>query len=150
MSFGKCVFVALICLFSSVALSQSTFYHCVKNGQKLISDQPCENFGAEESKRVRASEMPPLNTTQGLTKNERQRGQAVSNRLRIEEQQHRNKQEYQKSKAEKEKKIIEKQCADLWRYKEQIVASQRRGNSDYWNAEHRQVNDKIYRLNCGS
>ncbi|MDR2113626.1 MAG: hypothetical protein LBQ62_11125 [Candidatus Accumulibacter sp.] len=150
MSFGKYVFAVFLCLSSSVALPQSIIYHCMKDGKKLVSDQPCEKFGSEEKKRVRSSQMPPLNTAQGLTKNERKHGQAVTDRLRNEEWQRRAIREYQESEAAEERKRNEKKCSDLWYYKEQIINQQRRKNDEYWNEEHRKVNDEIFHLNCGS
>ncbi len=150
MLFKKKLFAVVLCFLSHAALSQGVIYHCVKDGKKILSDQPCPVFGSNETKRIRYVDLPPVNTVQPVTPEQRVQSQKVTERINVEEVQARQKREYEQAKAEEDKRLVEKQCADLWRYKDSIVAQQRRGNNDWWNSEHRRVNDEIYRLKCGS
>jgi hypothetical protein len=145
----KAFFMIFVTILAIPAYSQ-VFYHCVKDGEKLVSDRPCERFGATENKRVRTVDMPPINAIQPLSEKERLRAQAITGHQKRNEQEHIEQKKYQKQKAEDDKRLNNKKCADLWRYKNQIVASQRKLNSEWLNSEHRRVNDEIYRLNCGS
>lgn len=150
MLFKKVVLGAVLSLLSATALSQGIVYHCMKDGKKIISDHPCNAFSAQETKRSNFSDLPPVTTVQGVTPEERDRGRKLTERLNREDEQYRRRMDYEKAKAAEDQRLTEKRCAELWRYKEQIVAQQRRMNNDWWNAEHRRVNDEIYRLNCGS
>ena len=109
--------LVFLCFSSSAALSQPVFHHCLKDGKKFLSDRPCESFGLKEDKRVPVSEMPPINTAQGLTEKDRQLGQAISERLKRDDRQQRIEQQGQRSKEAEEKRLNERTCADLWRRK---------------------------------
>jgi hypothetical protein len=137
-------------LFLAVPAYSQVFYHCTKDGKKLVTDRPCERFGATENKRINANDMPPLNTSKSLSENEKRQGQVVTDRLNQSGREHIQQRTYEKQKAAEEKKITEKKCADLWRYKQELVEKQRKRNSEWLNKEFRRVNDEIFRLNCGS
>ncbi|MFT3959969.1 hypothetical protein [Propionivibrio sp.] len=146
----KTFLAVLFGLFSSAALSQSAIYHCVKNGKKIFSDQRCEEQGANETKRVNAQDMPPVNTTQVLTNDQRQQGQYLKDRLNSADRQFQDQRERDRREAAKVKRDNEKTCKLLWEEKKQIIDWQRTRNSDELNRRHREVNDEIYRLKCGS
>jgi hypothetical protein len=133
----------------AVTVSAQSIYYCTKNGKKIVTDQPCENHGASQSKRVDYQEMPPLTITQGLTDSEKRKGQALTERLNREDRQYLQAKKYEQAKLQSQKSNNERVCSELWRYKEQIVSHLRYRSTDYWNSEHRRVNDEIYRRECG-
>ena len=139
--------VLFLVLFSSVALSQSTFYHCTKDGKKIISDQPCADLGAKETRQVKVKDMPPVNTVSGMSQSERSRtveswqhqrmsgdrqSQSTTSRARLNEE---------------EEKV--RRCADLAKQKNDVAAQQRQRNNSWLNDLHRFVNDKIFEFRCG-
>lgn len=142
--------LALLVASMTTTVNAQTFYHCTKNGKKLISDQPCDEQGAKEQKRVNVQDMPPLNTTQSLSAGQVQQSQQIDRRMQQQKIVNTQQMQYDQARQQEAKQNNDKVCADLWRYKEQIIAQQRRMNSDWWNAEHRRVNDDIYKRNCGS
>ncbi|MDR1934012.1 MAG: hypothetical protein LBS49_00200 [Candidatus Accumulibacter sp.] len=151
MLFRKLLFIAAFCAFGSAAPAQQIIYYCVKDGNKLISNKPCAELAATESKRVNAEDLPPLSTMPGLSDNERQRGKTLSERLdRNDPQAPREPQARAEAEASEDQTVNEKKCADLQYYKEHIVALQRAVNNDWLNSEHRRVNEDMSRLNCGS
>ena len=143
---------SLIIIFGAMigAANAQTVYYCNKAGKKIITDQPCDKHGAAQTKSVTSQEMPPLNVSQGLSQKEKQKGQAVTERLKREDSQFQQEREQQKARDQEQRRNNERVCAQLWRYKERIIAQQRAMNSEYWNSEHRRVNDEIYRRECGN
>ncbi|WP_263770054.1 hypothetical protein [Propionivibrio soli] len=146
----RCILVLVMLLCSGSACAQEVIYHCLKDGRKMVTDQPCADLGAQERKRVNTSDMPPLNTSQGLSVEERQREQGIRERLYREGQQYEQIREQQKAVAAAEERERVRLCDSLWRQKKAVIAQQRAYSSDYWNERHRIVNDRIYELNCSS
>ena len=127
--------VLFLAFFSSAALSQSTFYYCTKDGEKIISGQPCADLGAKETKQVKTKDMPPVNTVSGMSQSERsrdRRGQSTTPRARLNE--------------EEEKA---RRCADLAKQKNDVAAQQRQRNSSWLTDLRRSVNDMIFEFRCG-
>ncbi|MDR2112852.1 MAG: hypothetical protein LBQ62_07120 [Candidatus Accumulibacter sp.] len=153
MLFGKLVFVASFWFFSSAALSQQIIYHCEKNGGKLISDKPCAEFTAKESRRVRVEDLPPLSTVPRLPDSERQRLKARPDRPDRESPRLPRLPLFQREtqiEVSENQDINEKKCADLQYYKQHVAALRRAVDNEWLNSEHRRVTDDISRLNCGS
>jgi hypothetical protein len=150
MLFRKVLFAVFLGVFSSAALSQYVIYHCVKNGKKIVSDQKCEDQGAAETKRVNAQDMPPVNTTQVLTNDQRWEGYYLKNRLNSADREFLDQRQHDRAVAAQSKRDNEEACKSLWREKDRIIAQQRTHSNDHLNRRHREINDEIYRLNCGS
>ena len=129
-------------LFSSAALSQSTFYHCTKDGKKIISDQPCADLGAKETRQVKVKDMPPVNTVSGMSQSERTRTVGNWRQQRMSEPRRQSSRSF-----EKEEKA--RQCADLASRKNDVVNQQRQHSNQWLNDLHRSINDKIFELKCG-
>lgn len=142
----KWVLSVLFTFYSVAALSQSTFYHCTKGGKKIISDQPCQEQGATETKRVNSKDLPPLNTTQGMSQEQRQKTVEGWQNQRLADERQR---QQAVSQAARQDQGKQRQCDDLWKEKQSIVAQQRRGNNQWLNDQHRRVNDRMYELKCG-
>ena len=144
------------CLFFLIALSlpfladAQVFYHCSQGGRKLVSDRPCEEQGAKETKRVNAEDMTPLSTADGLSKEERRKGDAVSNRLERESQKRQAERDRSRAFDAQAREQNRGRCNNLYKEKESIVNQQRSMSNDWLNERHRKVNDEIYRLKCGS
>ena len=135
---------ALAVLAITSADAQEVFYHCMKDGKKLVADRPCHELGAREQKRVDPADLTPLSTSQSLTPSERARSQALDQRLRNEDQHYQARRQAAVQQADSKKQ----ECDSLHEVKASIVAQQRAWSSDYLNQRHREVNDKIYRLGC--
>ena len=147
MFFKKALFFGVILsCYSAAALSQSTFYHCAKGGEKIISDQPCAELGAKETKRVEAKDLTPLNTVQGVSQEEKR--QPVP-KTRVQQVADTSQQQGSNPASRAKDQGRERQCADLLSKKDDIVALQRQRNSEQLEESHRKVNDEIYRLECG-
>ena len=124
--------------------AQAIFYHCIKDGKKLVADRPCDELGAREQKRVDPAELTPLSTSQSLTPSERARAQTLDQRLKNEDRHYQARRQATAQQADSKKQ----ECDSLYELKASIVAQQRSWSSDYLNQRHREVNDKIYRLGC--
>lgn len=140
------IILALALVFSTVVHGQ-TFYHCTKDGKKIISDQPC-GIGAKEQKRVDISQMPPINTSQALTESQKQQGQQIDQRNRQQQQIDEQNRQNQIAKQQQEQEINQRVCKDLDRYKNQIISQQRQRSTDWLNSEHKRVNDEMYDRKC--
>ncbi|MBK8744154.1 hypothetical protein [Propionivibrio sp.] len=132
----------------SMTVNAQTIYHCTKNGKKVMSDQPCEHQGAIEQRRVDVQDMPPLNTSQPLTPGQIQQSQQIDQRLQQENVVSEHKRQYEKAKIAQDQANNQKVCDDLERYRKQVIDQQRVNNNDWWNAEHRRVDDEMYKRGC--
>lgn len=123
-------------------------YHCTKNGKKLMTDQPCQAFGADTKKHVRYDDMPPLNTMEPPSQAEIQRARQSSS---IQHTQHRSEETNspQTDVKASQKKAV---CMQLEQEKQQIVSMQRApqsgGTHDHLRARREKIEAEIYRREC--
>ena len=64
----KKLFGLFLFLFSPVALSQPTFYHCIKDGEGVISPQPCESSGMREQTQYEINQWKRIRTCTELSR----------------------------------------------------------------------------------
>ncbi len=140
----------LLASVSAAALSQETFYYCSKNGEMLISDRPCME-GAREVKRVDAEDLPPLNTSQVLTPEERLR--AVRNWEERKEAERRQEEEEQLRQRAEEKLQLQAQekqqrCDKLTRWRHSLLAQQRKRDGALVSNLIVKANIELQKLGC--
>lgn len=142
----------LLLLIPAISSAETIFY-CMRDGRKVISDQPCADQKAREVKRIDGADLPPINTSKALSTSDRQRARDFDARQQQEDEQNRQNEAQRQNQAQQSAAASQDKaayCDLLYRRKADIVSAQRFRSSDSLNEEHKRVNDEIYRLRCGS
>lgn len=135
-------------LMTGATFSQDTIYYCQKGGKKLVSDRPCDEHGAKQTKKVYAEDLYPISSGGGLSPSARVRVQQIDARLAKKNVRHKWPSRQQSSRLGRELEQKERICAELYRQKENIISRQRVHNTERFNEKHRKVNDQIYKNGC--
>lgn len=138
----SCIFVV------SAASAQSAFYYCNKGGRKLVSDRPCEEQGAELTKKVSPEELYPISSGGGLSENDRKRVKQINDRLRNEESQHQKRMQKSVENHVRQEHDKERICGKLNKQKEKIISQQRIRSTSQLNNRHKAIDNKLYEYGC--
>lgn len=144
--------LAAILILASLTAHADAIYYCNKNGKKIVTDRPCEEFGAQEKRRINPQDLPPLSTSQGLRPDQIEQARQIDQRnqqqAQIDEQQRQAMQRQAQAQQGQKSQI----CASLESHKQSLIAAQRMPNSmqtlNYYREELRKVNDELYARRC--
>jgi len=140
--------LGLCFLLASVAVNADSFFYCTKNGKKIVTDRPCAELGAQQTKRVESENMPALNTVRGLTQGDLNESQAIDARNEQDYQSRQARRQEQQALASENKAV----CKSLQQEKDSITAAQRMPNTmqslNYYRERLLEVNNELYRLRC--
>ena len=133
---------------SEPSSSESIFYHCEKkSGERIISNQPCTDLDAKETKRIDADALAPLNSIQGGT------SQVSSGRPQPTVQRWRNQQMVGDSRQgassfTAKDSVNEQRCTQLRNARDDVAALQRQQNSPQLSERHSQITGEMNSLKC--
>lgn len=130
------------------AANADGIYYCTKNGKKIMTDQPCQNLGANQSKYTAYENLQPLNTMAPPSHNAIQRAKEFDQEQTRRQPDQGNQQRQASVQAEQNKA----QCRELEQQKQAIVAQQRMPQQgsmhDYLRRQREGVDAEIYRRQC--
>ncbi|MDR1163570.1 MAG: hypothetical protein LBM17_07040 [Candidatus Accumulibacter sp.] len=141
--------VVLFAFFPLCALAQPLTFYCMKDGHKIITDQPCASLSASQEEVKRGADYPPLSTIEGgLTDYEKQLLRQHDSRVAAQNQVWENQREEENSIEEHAAKTKESQCNALVAEKK-FLQQRQRYLSDAYDAERFQIiNKKYWDLKC--
>ena len=145
----KTPLIALLIASATIGTGHAqTLYHCVKAGEKVFTDQPCEAHGATQQKRVEFLDLPPINTSRSLTPSEINRSQRLDERLKSQRQADERQRQHLIAQAAEQEKHNQWACNQLDSLKKRVISQQRQFSTDALNAEHKRINDEMYDRKC--
>jgi hypothetical protein len=141
------LFGASLFLLASVVSAQD-IHVCMKDGKKIMTDQPCERIGAV-TKQIRTPDsFRPLTVIGGVTPGERQLMQQYKARDAAENALWEADRARDREAARQQAAANQRRCDQLNAEKNNIVVQLRQNSTQWLNDRHRAVNDEMYRLNC--